>query len=137
MTHAMTPSRTSSTTPPATSGIGWLHGIASQVSFPSISVLRFVAALRARSRLRRDLLGHDSIEQRWIDLAIGKGLGRALLGQVSIASAIQCRASPPNSCKPISEFILRDGVHLEPHVRETVTAELRRQAVVITGMVGL
>src|SRR5436305_14050140 len=106
----MTPSRASSTTPPATSGIGWLHGIASHVSFPSISALRFFGALRARSRLRRDILGHDSIEQRRIDLAIGERLGCILLGQVSVTSAIQCWPCPPNSCEPVSKCVLRDGV---------------------------
>ena len=40
---------------------------------------RFVGALRARPRLRRDLLGHDSIEQRRIGLAIGERLVRAPL----------------------------------------------------------
>src|SRR5262249_12409108 len=64
----------STTTEPATSGIGWLQGMASQVSLPNMSALQPWANSRARAfdiwpRTGRKLLIHDGVEQVRIDAA--------------------------------------------------------------------
>src|SRR3974390_3450321 len=98
MTQTMTATKAAKTTPPAISGIGWSHGIASQVSLPNISTGSFRTDLRGgvadiRPRRRRDLPRRHGLKESRIDRAKRVGLYiLALLRELGIAGAVEGRA---------------------------------------------
>src|ERR1041384_8867214 len=121
----------STTTEPATSGIGWLHGIASQVSLPNMLLLRPRTNRGARAfdiwpGTGRKFLVHDRVEQRCIDRAISERTHvSALLTKREISCLVQCRSGLARPGNPLRERVLRDGTHHEIHVGKPVAAELR------------
>src|SRR5689334_12200837 len=130
-TSQATTARTMMSTPaPAPSGIGWSHGIASQVSFPSISVLRFRfrtnlrrAGFGGRARSRRDLLRHDRREQARLDRAVREWTDTlARLRERRVAGAIQRGAGAPCARDPGIEFVPWNGAQHEMHGGKAVAA---------------
>src|SRR5580658_7624875 len=123
------------TTAPVTSGIGWSSGMAAQVSLPSMLGLRsrgyvgvWPAGLRARPR-RQHLCG-DLLEQVGSGRTVGERSHiQALPGQVGIARGIEGWAAGARGLDPGSELVGRHCVYVEKHARETVAAEVARQAV--------
>src|SRR5262249_47274015 len=140
-THARTARTTNTTTEPATSGIGWLHGIASQVSLPNMSALRPRTTRRARAfdvwpRTGRKLLVHDRIKQARINRAIGeRTYVAALLAQREIARSVQCRSALARAGNPLCESVLGHRAHREVHVGKAAAAVLRGLAVKLAGLV--
>src|SRR5215831_16472039 len=95
----MTASTARITTPPATSGIGWLHGTASQVSLPSrlmspsCRVQSRGVVARLRPRARREFLIGNVVEQVCRDRIVGERLHvLARLQQREIGLRIERRA---------------------------------------------
>src|SRR5512133_2437974 len=137
----MTARMISTTTEPATSGIGWLHGIASQVSLPNMSPLRLRAERGARAfdmrpGTGRKLLVYDGIEQGRIDRAISERTYIcALLAKREVTRPVQRRCSLARPGDPLFECVLRDGTHHEIHVGKPVTAKLRGLAIELPGFV--
>src|ERR1700742_2150376 len=130
ITQRMTASTMTMTTPPATSGIGWLQGIESQVSLPSTLVASCcrvdgLAALRLRARARRQFLRGDVIEQVRRDRAVG--IGRhvlARLRQRNVSRRIECRAILMRRGDPLLELLRRQRAHFEFHAGKAATAVL-------------
>src|SRR5690242_20926132 len=142
-TQASTPSSTRTTTEAAASGIGWSHGIAFQLSLPSMSAPsartahRLVGADRG-PRPGRQLLHHHGVEQVRIDRAVGVGRDvPGLAGERRIAGARQGRAVLPRRSEPLREALGGHRLEDELHVGKAVAAELGRQAVERAGAVGL
>src|ERR687887_139600 len=128
---------TSTTTDPATSGIGWSHGIASQVSLPNISVPRPRMSPRARARTGRKLLGRDRIEQRRIDRSVSERAHRfALLRKRRVARAVECLPALARGGDPLRKRVPGYGTHHEIHVGEPAAAVLRGLAIKVAGLVG-
>src|SRR5262249_40507429 len=121
MTQAITPSTITITVAPAASGIGWSHGMAWQVSLPSISLLRpgmhgRTAAPRMRAGRRWKLLGHDGIEQIRLDGPIGERRDvPALAGKRRVALPVQHGSCLPRVGNPLREGFLRNGTQEELH----------------------
>src|ERR1700734_1205379 len=121
------------TTDAATSGIGWSNGMASQVSLPSMLVLRprrygYVRAPGLWSRSRRQFLGRDLLEQPGLDVTIGeRGHVDALLGEPGVARGIEWLAGRARGVDPAGKLIGRNRAHLEMHVREPVAAVVARE----------
>src|ERR687898_1404430 len=93
-TQEITPSRASPTRPEAAIGIGWSRGIASQLSFPSMSA----SGARRNSRCRladlragcgRDRLGDDLVEKVGIGTVSRRGDVQALPCQGIVALAVE------------------------------------------------
>src|SRR5262245_14680310 len=130
------------TTAPATSGIGWSQGIASQVSWPNISVPRprmnpRASAPGARARTGRKLLGRDRIEQRRIDGPVSeRAHGFALLRKCRVARAVECLPALARRCNPLRERISRYCTYHEIHVGKPAAAVLRGLAIKLAGLVG-
>src|SRR5262249_34567841 len=132
----------STTTEPATSGIGWLQGITSQVSLPNMSALRPRTNRRARAfdvwpRTRRKLLVYDRIEQARINRAIGeRTYVAALLAQREVTRSVQCRSALARAGDPLRESVLGHRAHREVHVGKAAAAVLRGLAIELSGLVG-
>src|SRR5205823_3729982 len=130
MTQAITARMVSSTTEPATSGIGWSHGMACQVSLPSISLLRpgmnrRTAASSLRAGSWWEFLRHDGIEEVRIDCLIGiRRYILALPGKRDVTFAIQHGSALPHAGNPLRKGFLRHGAHKEVHAGKSVSAEL-------------
>src|SRR5882757_6979995 len=115
-----------------TSGIGWLNGMASQVSLPNMLALRswrYVQigppGLRARSRwqfLRDDLLEKSGIGRTECER---RGL-HALLGQDSVALGVEGGARVARGFDPGGELVRRQCEHFEMHVRKTIATIVAR-----------
>src|SRR5262249_30610295 len=130
------------TTEPATSGIGWLQGIASQVSLPNISALRPWRNRRTRAsgawaRTGRKLLIRDSVEQVRIDATIGeRPYGAALLAEREVTRPVQGQSALARGGNPLSKGVFRYGTHHEIHVGKAAAAVLRGLAIKLAGLVG-
>src|ERR1700761_7664218 len=123
-TQARTARIATSTTPPATSGMGWSNGIAAQVSLPSIGGPDLCGQFRSRSR--RDALGRDAQEKFGVVQTIERlVLGHGLLRQFLVAVEIERRIAMHGLAGPVGEFVLRNDMNVEQHVRETIAAEMR------------
>src|SRR5215211_2423880 len=133
---------TSTTTAPATSGIGCSHGIACQVSLPNMSAHRpwtnrCARASDIRAWTARKLLVHNRTEQACIDRAVGEGTYIvALLAKRGIAGSVQCRSGLARRGYPLRKGVLGYGMHREAHVGEAVAAELGGLAIKFAGLVG-
>src|SRR5262249_51995272 len=131
----------STTTEPATSGIGWSHGIACHVSLPNISGLRARTnrgprASDIRARTGRKLLVHNGIEQGRIDGAVGEGTYlAALLAKREVTRSVQCRSGLAHPRNPLGKRVLGYGTQDEVHVGKPVAAELRGLAIKLAGLV--
>src|SRR5215510_2760600 len=118
----------STTTEPATSGIGWLQGMASQVSLPNMSALQPWANSRARAfdiwpRTGRKLLIHDGVEQARIDAAIGeRPYVAGLLAEREVTRPIQCRSALARRGNPLRESVWGHSAHREVHVGKAAAA---------------
>src|SRR6476619_5173513 len=132
----------STTTAPATKGIGWSNGIACQVSLPNISVLRRWLNRRARgssvwARAGRKLLIHNRVEQSRINRAVGEGTHvAALLAKREITRSVQGRSGLACPGNPLRKRVLGYGMRHEVHVGKTVAAKLRRLAIKLARLVG-
>src|SRR5690349_14994788 len=123
----------SPTSAAATSGIGWSNGMASQVSLPSMLVLR---PLRGTGPRRHDLQ-QDALEEVGIDVAIGeRGHRDALLGQLGIALPVQDGTALAGLLDPGGEAVRRDHIDGEMHVGEAGAAIVARQPAIGALMVG-
>src|ERR1700733_10791704 len=143
ITQRMTASTMTMTTPPATSGIGWLQGIESQVSLPSTLVasccrVNGLAALRLRARARRQFLCSDVVEQVRSDRAVGVRRNvLARLRQRDVSRGIERRTLLMCRRDPLLELVRRQGAHRKFHPGEAATAVLARQSEKFAGLVGL
>src|ERR1700733_15280140 len=143
-TQATTASTTRITAPPATSGMGWLQGTASQVSLPTTLVSspcwangRCVAAC-LRAWARREFLIGDVVEQVGRDRPIGER--RHVLARLQQRKVTRCVERQPRLSRcgyPLLKAVGRDRVHDEVHARKTVAAELARLSVKLAGLVCL
>src|SRR5262252_8145951 len=112
-------------------GSGSLNGMASQVSFPSMSTSR-VTHCRARSRLVE-----DALEQLGFDRAIGGGrYVLARLCQFGIAGIVEAGSGAAHLFEPRIEIAGWHRLGDEPHVGKTVAAEHCRKAGILAGLVG-
>src|SRR5215475_14044581 len=132
----------STTTEPATSGIGWLHGMASQVSLPNMSPLRPRTARRARAfdiwpRTGWKLLIHHRVEQVRVDAAKGeRTYVAALLAKREITRSVQCRSALSRGGNPLRKRVFGYGTHGEIHVGKAAAAVLRGLAIKLAGLIG-
>src|SRR5262249_54191189 len=139
--HDRTARTTNTTTEPATRGIGWLHGIASQVSLPNMSALRLRTNRRARAfdiwpRTGRKLQVHDRIKQARINRAIGeRTYVAALLAQREITRSVQCRSGLAHARNPLRESVSGHRPHREVHVGKAAAAVLCGLAIKLAGLV--
>src|SRR5215467_2828495 len=112
-------------------GSGSLNGIASQVSFPSMSTSR-VTHCRARRRLVE-----DALEQLRFHRAIGcRRYGFARLGQLSVTGIVESRSGAARLSEPGIEIAGGHRLGDEPHVGKTVAAEHRRKPGILARLVG-
>src|SRR5271167_4701301 len=122
------------TTAAAASGIGWLNGMASQLSLPNMLVLRPWRYARIRppalwAGSGRQLLSDDLVEQRGIRGAEGERTDvHALPGQRGVAFVIEGWAGAACGSNPGVKPLRRYCLHVEMHARETVATEVARQA---------
>src|SRR6476646_12049779 len=131
----------STTTAPATSGIGWSSGIACQVSLPNISVLpRWMNRARGSSvwaRARRKLLIHNRVEQSRINRAVGEGTHvAALLAKREITRPVQCRSGLARPGNPLRKRVVGYSTRHEVHAGKPVAAKLRGLAIKLARLVG-
>src|SRR3979409_2561623 len=131
-TQPRMPRMPSATTPEAIIGIGCSRGIASQLSLPSIGGLRLQRSTfdaRLGSRRRRQFLRDDRCE----NIRIGQAVNRRCvlhrrLGNLLIALRIKRLLGVRGVLRPFRKLLCRYDVNVEMHVRESVAAELGRQA---------
>src|SRR5215467_2852631 len=138
---ASTARMTISTTAMLMRGSGSLNGIASQLSFPSMSTSRVMyrrsrpADTRA-SRTRHGLV-EDALEQLRFHRAIGcRRYGFARLGQLSVTGIVESRSGAARLSEPGIEIAGGHRLGDEPHVGKTVAAEHRRKAGILARLVG-
>src|SRR5215472_9948325 len=123
-------------------GSGSLKGIASQLSFPSMStsgLTRWWTPCVPDSRVcgagRR--LVKDALEQLRVHRAIGCGrYGLARLGQLSVTGIIESRPGAARLLEPSVEIAGRNRLGDEAHVGKTVAAEHRRKPGILARVVG-
>src|ERR1700737_4014852 len=90
----------------ASSGIGWLNGMAAQLSLPNMLVLRprghaRVGAPGLRAGSRRQLLCDDLLEQRGVGCTEGERICvQALPGQRGVARGIESWTGVARSLDP-------------------------------------
>src|SRR5215472_4589654 len=106
-------------------GSGSLNGIASQLSFPSMSISRVMHRRIRRSRTRRCLV-EDALEQLRVHRVIGcRRYGLARLCQLGVAGIVEPGSAAARLREPGVEIAGRHRLGDEPHVGKTVAAEHR------------
>src|SRR5215813_14139941 len=112
-------------------GSGSLNGIASQVSFPSMSISRMT-----HCRIRRRLVD-DALEQLGFDRAIGGGpYVLARLCQFRVAGIIEAGSGAARLLEPGVEIAGGHRLDDKPHPGKTVAAEICRKAGILARLVG-
>src|SRR5262249_1857042 len=125
------------TTAPLSSGSGSLNGIASQLSFPSMSTSRLTRR-RTGARLSgtRQRLIDDPFEQLRLNGAIGCGRhGFARLRQLGVAGISAAGSAAAHLLEPRVEIAGRNRLDDEPHLGKAVAAEVCRKAGKLTRLV--
>src|SRR3984957_16462351 len=118
---------------PATKGIGWSKGTASQVSLPSILFPRpggdAGIGLGDRAGTRRQPLIENLLEQSVGDRAEGEwGRHDALFGELDIAFRRELRSVSARLAEPGIEVLRRHGLDFKMHVGKSVAAYLSHKA---------
>src|SRR5262249_1038690 len=121
---------TTPTTAPLSSGSGSLKGIASQLSFPSMSASRL-----APRRTRHSLIDNpfDQLRLNW-PLGCGRH-GFARLRQLGVAGIVEGGSAASHLLEPRVEIGGRHRLDDEPHLGKAVAAEVCRQAGKLTRLV--
>src|SRR5690349_1904834 len=109
-------------------GSGSLNGIASQVSFPSMSTSRVTRCRIRGSRTRRRLV-EDALEHLGFHRAIDAGrYVLARLCEFGVAGIVEAGSGAARLREPSVEIARRHRLGDEPHVGKTVAAEHCRKA---------
>src|ERR1700722_18171838 len=122
------------TTAAATSGIGWLNGMAAQLNLPNMLALRpwryaWVRPPPLRAGPRRQLLRDDLVEQPGIRRAECERTDvHALPGERDVVSVIEGWAGAACGNNPGVKPLCRHRLYVEMHSRKAIATEVARQA---------
>src|SRR5436305_2112661 len=131
-THIASAAITSRITSEVISGIGWLNGIASQVSLPNICFshrwLRrngHPGRSGSRGNRRRQPVRHYGVEQAGRDRTVSDRLHiAARFLELRVAGGVERRSASARALRPHGELVGRQSLHLELHAWEAVAAEV-------------
>src|SRR5262245_34411781 len=140
VTTTRTARMTRPTTAPLSSGSGSLHGIAAQLSFPSMStsclMQRRTPGPDARLSGTRQRPVDDALEQLRFHRAIGcRRHALARLCQLGVAGIVEGGSGAAHLLYPSVEIAGRHRLDDEPHLGKAVAAEVCRKAGILARLV--